>query len=269
MRLAALQMFARPGDIDANLAAIREAAATAAADGASLLAAPELATTGYGAGELIRGLADGAEGRQVAGLASIAAQHGVTVVAGFAERVGDAVYNSAALVRPDGRRAIYRKCHLYGPYERGLFAPGDKAPELVDVDGVKVGLLICYDVEFPESVRHLASAGADVIVVPTALPESEHAAFIAGKILPVRAFENQVAVIYANHAGSDERFTYAGRSCIAVPDGSLAAQAPGDRAALIVADYEPGNFAQSRLDNPYLADLRRDLFRHRQPTLQS
>jgi len=110
-------------------------------------------------------------------------------------------------------------------------------------------------------VRHLASAGADLVVVPTALPESGHAAFIAEKILPVRAFENQVAVIYANHAGADERFTYAGRSCIAVPDGSLAAQAPADGAALIVADYEPGDFAQCRLENPYLADLRAGLFR--------
>ncbi len=261
MRFAALQMIARSGDLDANLAAIRDAAAATAADGASLLVAPELATTGYGAGDRIRDLADAPDGRQVAGLASIAAQHGVTVVAGFAERAGDAVYNSAALVRPDGRRAIYRKCHLYGPYERELFQPGDKAPEIIDFDGVKVGLLICYDVEFPESVRHLASAGADLVVVPTALPDSEHAAFIAGKILPVRAFENQVAVIYANHAGSDGRFTYAGRSCIAVPDGSLAAQAPADRAALIVADYEPGDFAQCRLENPYLADLRSALFR--------
>lgn len=260
MRIAAIQMVARAGDLDGNLAAIAEAAARATAEGAALLVAPELATTGYGAGDLVHTLAEASNGRQVSELARIAARHGITVVAGFAERAGNVVYNSAALVRPDGRRAIYRKYHLYGPYERGLFAPGDRAPELVDVDGVKVGLLICYDVEFPESVRHLSRAGADLVVVPTALPEGEHAAFIAGKILPVRAFENQIPIVYANHAGSDGRFTYAGRSCIAMPDGSLAAEAPSDRGMLIVADYQPGRFAQSKLDNPYLEDLRPALF---------
>lgn len=260
MRIAALQMVARPGDVDANIAVISAAAGEAAGRGASLLVAPELATTGYGAGDLIRTLAEGPDGKQVSALAELAATHRISLVAGFAERDGAAVYNSAALVDPDGRRAIYRKCHLYGAYERDLFEPGDQPPGCTDIGGTKVGLLICYDVEFPESVRHLARAGADLVAVPTALPESDHAHFIAEKILPVRAFENQIPITYANHAGTDERFTYAGRSCIAMPDGSLAAQAPAVGAALVVADYEAGAFAQCNLDNPYLTDLRPKLF---------
>ena len=80
--------------------------------------------------------------------------------------------------------------------------------------------MICYDVEFPEMIRHLALSGADLVLVPTALPASEHAAFIARSIIPVRAFENQVFVAYANHAGRDDAFAYAGLSGIAAPDGS-------------------------------------------------
>jgi predicted amidohydrolase len=260
MRIAALQMVARPGDLDGNLALVADAARQAGEEGAALLVAPELATTGYGAGETIRHLAEARGGRQIARLAELAVEHGIAIVAGFAERDGELIYNSAALVTPDGDCAIYRKCHLYGPYERTLFAPGASPPAIVDLGGLKVGVLICYDVEFPEAVRRLASNGADLVVVPTALPESEHAAFIAEMLVRVRAFENQVAVVYANHAGSDGRFAYAGRSCIVMPDGSDAARAGASGAELILADYEPARFAGSRATNPYLADRRADLF---------
>jgi predicted amidohydrolase len=119
-----------------------------------------------------------------------------------------------------------------------------------------VGLLVCYDVEFPETVRALALAGADLVAVPTALPEGDHAAFIAERLVPVRAFENQIAVVYANQAGADRRFAYAGRSAIVTPDGMDAARAGPAGAALIVADYDPAAFAASRAANSYLADRR-------------
>src|SRR5581483_10133705 len=125
--------------------------------------------------------------------------------------------------------------------------------------GVRMGLLVCYDVEFAELPRRVALAGAEVILVPTALPESPSAPFIAEKVVPVRAFENQVAVVYANHAGSDARFTYAGRSCIAMPDGREAARAAVAEATLIVAEYDRAAYAASRAANSYLADRRADL----------
>ena len=78
--------------------------------------------------------------------------------------------------------------------------------------------------------------------------------------MPVRAFENGIAIVYADHAGSDERFAYAGRSCIALPDGTDGARASTAGSAVIVADYELSNFASSRSANPYVADRRIDLF---------
>jgi predicted amidohydrolase len=115
-------------------------------------------------------------------------------------------------------------------------------------------------VEFPEAVRHLALAGAELVLVPTALPDTPDAAFIAEKVVPVRAFENGIAIAYANHAGGDGRFGYAGLSCIAFPNGSDGARAPANGSTVIIADYNPADFAPTRLTNPYVADRRVDLF---------
>jgi predicted amidohydrolase len=260
MLLAAFQMEAIAGDVDTNLAMIADAAAQASSGGAEVLVAPELAVIGYGAGDAIRDLAEAADGAQVASLTDIAAKNSITLVAGFAERAGDAIYNSAVLIEPDGRRVIYRKRQLYGAYEKAIFTPGDRAPAAFALRGIKAGLLICFDVEFPEYTRRLALAGAQIVLVPTAQPDNEYAPFIAEKIVPVRAFENGIAIVYADHAGKDERFAYAGRSCIVMPDGCEAARAKPTGAAVIMGEYDPGAYDNDRAENPYLADRRTEPF---------
>jgi predicted amidohydrolase len=257
MRVALFQMRAVAGDVDANLAAIDAAAAEAAAGGAELLIAPELATTGYGAGDAIRDLAEPVDGPQIRRLGEIAARHRLALVAGFAEKAGSEVYNVLAFRRPGAAPAIYRKTHLYADYERALFTPGGICASLVELGGLKIGFLICYDVEFPENVRRLATAGAQLVLVPTALPEGPHAGFIARQLVPVRAFENQVFVVYANHAGGDARFTYAGLSRAAAPDGSLLAASENNESAVLFADIDPAAYDESRAANTYLRDLRR------------
>jgi len=254
MKIAGLQMCSVVGDIDANLARIDKAAERAAGEGAQLLIAPELALTGYGAADRFPVLAAPSNGRTAERLSEIAHRHRLTIVAGFAEKDGGDVYNSV-LLSDGGNSAIYRKSHLYGPYEKQWFRPETPNTVLVTVDDVKIGMLICYDVEFPENVRRLAQAGADLIVVPTALPEGSSGRFIAEHMIRVRAFENQVFVAYINHCGADEHFAYAGRSCIAAPDGSLLAQASPNEEALLSADVSIGAFAQSRAENTYLRDL--------------
>ncbi|WP_280820202.1 carbon-nitrogen hydrolase family protein [Pseudaminobacter soli (ex Li et al. 2025)] len=256
MKLAALQMQSVAGDVAANLATIRQAALEAAAAGATLLITPELALTGYGAGEAIRKLAEPADGEQADRLAAISDETGIGIVAGFAERHGEAIYNSALYVDGLGARTVYRKSHLYGPYERGLFVPESPKAQVINHRGTTVGLLICYDVEFPENVRRLAQAGAEVIAVPTALPKSDHDELIARKMIPVRAFENQVFVAYVNHCGADALFSYAGLSVIAAPDGSLIAEAGAAGDKLLIAKIDTGDYAESAAANSYLADLR-------------
>jgi predicted amidohydrolase len=97
------------------------------------------------------------------------------------------------------------------------------------------------------------------VLVPTAQPNTPDAPFITGKVVPVRAFENGIAIVYADHAGSDSRFGYAGRSCIALPDGKDGARAPEDGSHVIAADYDPAAYTAVREVNPYLKDRRTDL----------
>jgi predicted amidohydrolase len=255
MKIAALQMQAVAGDADANITRIASAAKEAAAQGAKLLIAPELAVTGYGAGEAFPRLAAPAEGELVEQLSAIARDNGLAVIAGFAETKGEVTYNSALFTDGIGTNAVYRKSHLYGDYERRWFRPEAPSSVLVKLGGLNLGMLICYDVEFPENVRRLALAGADLVVVPTALPKGTSGTFIADRMIQVRAFENQVFVAYINHCGTDEHFTYAGLSRIAAPNGSLLAEAPAEGEALILAEIDPAAYAASRAENTYLADL--------------
>lgn len=256
MKIAGFQMQAVVGDVEANLAKIDAEAGKAAAQGVRLLIAPELALTGYGAGNLFPALASPADGPLTEQLSQIARRHGLTIVAGFAEKDGDSVYNSAFLTDGKSQTAAYRKSHLYGPYERQWFRPEAPSSILATIEGIRLGMLICYDVEFPENVRRLAQAGADLVVVPTALPSGWSGAFIAEHMIRVRAFENQVFVAYVNHCGADDRFAYAGLSRIAAPDGRLLAEAPAESEALIVAEIDLGAFQTSRSENTYLGDLR-------------
>ncbi|RCS25074.1 hydrolase [Phyllobacterium salinisoli] len=255
MRIALFQMQVASGNVAANLGSIAEAAQKAADNGASLLVAPELALTGYGAGDAIRSLAEPADGAQIAKLEAIAAAHGVAIVSGFAERDGAVVYNSTAYVDGRGGRAIYRKSHLFGDYERGLFQPAPPATCLFRHGGLKIGILICYDVEFPENVRRLALAGADMVVVPTALPAGPSGTFIAQKMIQVRAFENQIFLAYVNHAGADETFTFAGMSRLAAPDGGLLVEIDDAEEALRFADIDPAARAAVMREYSYLGDL--------------
>lgn len=258
MRIAALQMHAIAGDSEANIERIAAAAADAAAGGAKLLIVPELAVTGYGAGQAaFENLASPATGAVAERLGAIAQENRIAIVAGFAEQEGTLIYNSALFTDGIGTNAVYRKSHLYGDYERDVFKPGVPNSIMVELGGIRLGMLICYDVEFPENVRRLALAGADLVVVPTALPKGSSGTFIANHMIQVRAFENQVFVAYINHCGADDNFTYAGLSRIAAPDGKLLAEAPAEGETLLFAEVRPEDYAKSRAENTYLVDLGR------------
>jgi predicted amidohydrolase len=168
------------------------------------------------------------------------------------------VYNSAQLIGPDGGRlANYRKTHLFGCFERDFFTPGDRPLVQAELGGVRIGVLICYDVEFPENVRAHALAGTDLLLVPTA--QMHPFQFVAESVIPVRAFENQMYVAYVNRVGVEGEFEFVGLSCLAGPDGVVRARA-GRGAQLVQAAVDPGFLKESRDGNPYLADRRPELY---------
>lgn len=258
MRTALLQSSGRPGSVVENLKVLDEAAGRAAAAGAGLVAAPEMFLTGYAIGEDIARLAERADGDSADAIAEIATRHGVAVAYGYPEREGETVHNSAQLISADGTRlANYRKTHLFGCFERDHFTPGVQPVVQAELNGLRVGLMICYDVEFPENVRAHALAGTDLLVVPTA--QMHPFQFVAESVVPVRAFENQMYVAYVNRVGPEGEFEFVGLSTLAGPDG-IARTRAGRGEELVLADADPDFLAASREANPYLKDRRPGLY---------
>ncbi|MET7348567.1 carbon-nitrogen hydrolase family protein [Streptomyces mirabilis] len=258
MRTALLQSSGRPGSVVENLKVLDEAAGRAAAAGAGLVAAPEMFLTGYAIGDDIARLAEPADGDSADAIAEIATRHGVAVAYGYPEREGETVYNSAQLISADGTRlANYRKTHLFGCFERDHFTPGEQPVVQADLNGLRIGLMICYDVEFPENVRAHALAGTDLLVVPTA--QMHPFQFVAESVVPVRAFENQMYVAYVNRVGPEGEFEFVGLSTLAGPDG-IARTRAGRGEELVLADADPDFLAASREANPYLKDRRPGLY---------
>ena len=254
LRIAVLLAAAAPADPAANLAALDAAAARAVAAGADLLIAPECFLTGYDIGPRIAELA---RGDLVGGVRRIAATRGVAVLVGAPVLDGDRVRNAAVLVDRDGEVVgVHHKSHLFGVQDR-RFAAGPDACTVVDLLGVRIAIMICYDVEFPETVRLAALAGAELVAVPTA--QMEPFTFVAEHLLRVRAWENQVYVAYANLVGTEATTTYVGRSSISGPDGDVLAAA-GDGEALLLATVDPERVHRGRRDNPYLTDRRPALY---------
>ncbi|WP_128378429.1 carbon-nitrogen hydrolase family protein [Streptomyces cavernae] len=258
MRTALLQSSGRPGSVAENLKVLDEAAGRAAAAGAGLLVAPEMFLTGYAIGSDVPLLAEPADGDSADAIADIAGRQGIALAYGYPEREAERVFNSAQLIAADGTRlANYRKTHLYGCFERDHFTPGEQPVVQAELGGLCVGLMICYDVEFPENVRAHALAGTDLLLVPTA--QMHPFQFVAESVVPVRAFENQMYVAYVNRVGPEGEFDFVGLSTLAGPDGIARARA-GRAEELLFADADPAFLAASRESNPYLRDRRPGLY---------
>ncbi|MCX5383607.1 carbon-nitrogen hydrolase family protein [Streptomyces sp. NBC_00083] len=258
LRTALLQSSGSLSDVAANLTVLDDAAGRAAATGAGLIVCPELFLTGYAIGDDIAKLAEPADGPSAEAIAAIAVRHGLAVVYGYPERDGDTVYNAAQLIGPDGTRlANYRKTHLFGDFEQAAFTPGERCVVQAELNGLRIGMMICYDVEFPENVRAHALAGTDLLLVPTA--QMHPFQFVAESLVPVRAFENQLYVAYVNRTGPEGAFEFVGLSCLAGPDGAARARA-GRGTELVVGDVDPAFLAASRANNPYLRDRRPGLY---------
>ncbi|MBC3190340.1 carbon-nitrogen hydrolase family protein [Pseudonocardia sp. C8] len=255
VRIAGLQSPGTPADVPANLAELDRAAHDAARRGARLLVTPELFVTGYDIGDAVHALA---RHDLLGPAAEIAAAAGIAIVLGAPEHDDGRYYNSAFFLDDRGRlRGRYRKTHLYGDLDRALFTPGDDLVHVVDFAGLRIALLVCYDVEFPEPVRAAALAGAHLLAVPTA--QMTPFDFVADHLVRVRAWENQVYIAYVNHDGAEGSLTYVGRSSIVAPSGEVL-----DRVVhgtgLVVADVSAGVVERARAENPYLADRRPDLY---------
>ncbi|MEW6082166.1 MAG: nitrilase-related carbon-nitrogen hydrolase [Bacillota bacterium] len=199
-----------------NLAAAGEAAKTAGVSGVSLLVFPEMFLQGLDM-EALAGTAEPPEGPLVRAMGDLAVKEGINLVFGFAERgAGGKMYNSAAVVeRSTGKAHVYRKVHLFG--KEGLYVePGGDYP-VFDLDVGRVGVLICFDSEFPEVARTLALKGAQILICPTAnmVPFEPYQEVY----MRARAMENHVHTAVCNTVGASGEYKFFGRSGVRDPLG--------------------------------------------------
>ncbi|MDB5666549.1 nitrilase-related carbon-nitrogen hydrolase [Cypionkella sp.] len=235
LRLALLQSPSPAGDVAAAFTAIERGLRAAGAAGADVLVVPESFAPGYNSDAIATLALRHGDAWQVQ-LAQACRDAGCGLVFGYAERDGDAVYNAALALGPDGAElAHYRKIQLYGPREASIYRPGDGYATF-DLVGHKAALLICYDVEFAPHIAALASAGVTVLLVPTAnmLPYTH----VMRATVPAMAVNHGVSIVYANYCGVEGDLTYAGGSLIVGADGEVLAQA-GMGPALLIADIVP------------------------------
>jgi len=258
MKIALAQTPGLIENIPGAFALMETKAAEAKSNGADLLLLPEMYLSGYNIGpqsalkhaQTITGLAPAQD---------IAKTHNIALVFGYPERVGDSVANSAIIIAPTGEILLnYRKSHLYGELDRAMFKSIGSEFPTAELHGYKIGLLICYDIEFPEPARRLALAGVDILLVPTAQMEPYHQ--VAQHIIPARAYENQIYVAYANHSGTDDGLDYIGQSSICGPDGAILAAA-GKTEEMLYATAEKTHQAAIRKADPLIADRRPDLYK--------
>lgn len=260
MRLALDQWRPVSAGPDEGLVRLDRAARIAAAGGADVLLVPEMALTGYNIGAAAAAAAAEPEGGRLdRELAATARRHGIAIVAGYPRRdAAGRTLNSARLVdRTGATLATYAKAHLYGAVDRAQFAAGERLSPVVALGGWRVGLAICYDVEFPETIRALRLAGAEVVLAPTANMAPYES--VARRLVPARAEENGVYVAYANYCGAEAEFDYVGLSCVCGPDGADLARA-GRGEQTLFADLDRGALAAARRLTTQHEDRRPELY---------
>jgi predicted amidohydrolase len=257
LTLAVFQCASQPLDVAGNLERMERVALQARAQGADLLLVPEMFVGGYSIGaEAVQQLAQSREGAYRHGVAHIARTAGLAIVFGYPERGEDGhVFNAAQWIDAQGEVVLnYRKTHLYGTLDRIQFsaeAVSESNAALCDIKGWKLGVLICYDVEFPENTRRLALAGADCILVPTANMDTYD--FVPDTLVPTRAFENQVVLAYANYCGAEGSMRYGGLSSVVDALGQPLAKAARTE-SLLIATLTPEALADARSKQTHLQE---------------
>ena len=219
-----------------------------------LVVLPELFLSGYELSDP-EAVSIRLDGPEVMELRAAARERGSALVVGVAESTGAGVANSALCISRRGELAgVYRKTHLFGA-ESDAYVEGSELLT-VELDGRRLGVMICFDVEFPEVARTLALRGADLLVTISANPTEfrrDHDVFV-----PARALENGLPHLYVNRVGEQDGIEFAGSSLAVDPDGGVVAEAGPDEERLIVAEVRDAGRRDER--TRYLGLVRPSLY---------
>ena len=247
------------GEITQNFEQVEKLVGTAKGD---LIVLPELFATGYTfiSKEEAESMAETTGGKTAKFLMGLAKKTGAVVVGGFIEKDGNQIFNSSMIVSGSEVLGTYRKLHLY--YKEKLwFSPGNKSLEIYEVKKAKVGVMICFDWFFPETIRSLALLGADIIAHPAnlVLPYCQRA-------MITRCLVNRVFAVTSNRIGNEvrgeDKFTFTGGSQITSYNGDVLSSAPKEKPHI---DFVKINVKQARdknlnMYNNVIKDRRTELY---------
>lgn len=265
-RIAVAQAHPQIGDVPVNVAAIRRISLEAHDAGARMVVFPELATTGYAFASKDELAAALSSGDGIAKIADLSAEIGIIIVTGYAEVRNGMAYNKAGLFENGELRGDYVKTHLWDT-EKEIFTAGTSLPPVVDTAVGRVGLAICYDLEFPELMRHYAVSGADIVAAPTNWPAGfeapTHYGPFNGELLRAMAgaSTNRMYVAIACRTGIERGVDWVDNSCIIDPDGyPVTAMFDGEGLALADVDTAMSRNKDISERNNVLDDRRGDLY---------
>ncbi|MGB9675790.1 MAG: carbon-nitrogen hydrolase family protein [Candidatus Bathyarchaeales archaeon] len=262
-KVALAQMNCHRADKKRNLEKMEKIITEATKEKADLVIFPELSLTGYVVRDEIYNLAETIPGPSTETMEKIAKKTGAYVVFGMpelSEKTKATIYNSAVLVGPEGFVGKYRKMHLptHSVFEeKRYFRQGYEAVALTTKLG-KIGLIICYDIFFPELSRLTRLKGAQLIVCISASPAVRKAFFEA--LTVARAMENAAFLAYVNLAGIENGLQFWGGSRLVGPNGKVLIQAKYDEEDLVMCDVNYSDIKPVETFVPTLKDLRPELF---------
>lgn len=237
MKIALNQCLPTDGNIENSFIIIEQTLGLAAIGGVDMVVFPELFLPGYNRPDLHRTLAQPINGEWIIRLSTLVKKAGCGLTLGWAEADGDQIYNAAICFDQQGHiLANYRKIQLFGDMEKQSFIPSTQY-QIFEWKGQKAALLICYDIEFPQHCRALAEQGVSLVFVPTANPQGHE--YVSKVLVPARASEMGVTIVYANYCGTEQGLTFAGLSIIVGPDSNSIASAGNTQSILIAELDEP------------------------------
>jgi N-carbamoylputrescine amidase len=266
VQIALIQQHAtrhRPENLARGLAALE----TAARHGAQLACFAELGFEWFHpqrpASENVRDLAEPIDGPTVRAVQRAARELGLVVVMNLFERDGDRTFDSSPVIDADGTLlGVTRMVHIteYACFhEQGYYTPGDTGAPVYRTRAGAIGVAICYDRHFPEYMRALALAGADLVLVPQAGVAGEWPAGVYEAELQVAAFQNGYFAALCNRVGAEDCLTFSGESFVCAPDGRVIARGPAGEDAIVYADIDLADAQSSHARQLFL--------RHRRPEL--
>jgi (R)-amidase len=252
MQLELAQIPLQDGIVAPNLARVVDVIGKRR-EGTDLIVFPEATLTGFPTRENVHDVAETLEGPSLTAVRDAARAAKVAVAVGLAEREGDRFYNTTVLIDEHGDIALrYRKTHLWAT-DVGIFTPGDRF-EVCEFKGMTVGILICYDIEFPETARALGRLGAEMLIVTNG--NMDPFGPVHRRAIVARAMENQVFAALVNRVGDgDDNLTFPGESALVSPFGDVLAELKNEDTVLQVS-ADRALLAQSREHYSYLHDAR-------------